>query len=159
MERKGEYLTLDVGKYSFTHVWVTKDEASSRKLLIERLKIEEGAEVELTNDLKVVVLANDTIKNRILAAIPRVAAHYEYGMCIHEFPYCVIKGSETGELTLYEDTIRLDGCEICRQNIADEKWEDAADLIDTLFELSVNIEEFSPYLATIYDKVGRKPNA
>lgn len=158
MEEGKEFLSIEAGNFRFTHIWVGQSVEDARELFIERMRISQGDTVRLTNGLEVAVIKNSPISSQLLVGMPKMAEHYEYAMVVFEVPYFVVEGKAWGTKVLYEDTVRLDGCEICRRHIAEEKWEEAADLLDTLFELSVNIEEFSPYLATIYDKVGRKIN-
>lgn len=143
-------LTIKCAEREYEKMWVGTHADEALKILSYRVSLTPGEEVELTDGTKAVVIDNDRKEKMLICATPIVGDKYEYGC--HQFtaPYSVVKYRLCGEDVDFEDVIRVEGPGITRKLIDREAWQEAADMLDDLRSISVDISEFAGDLATIY---------
>ena len=131
-------------------MWVGTHADEALKILSYRVSLTPGEEIELTDGTEAIVIDNDRKRKMLICATPIVGDKYKYGC--HQFvaPYNVVKYRLYGEAVDFEDIIRVEGPGITRSLIEREMWQEAADMLDGLRSISVDISEFAGDLATIY---------
>lgn len=143
-------LTFEVAGREYEKMWVGTHTDEALKILSYRVSLTPGEEIELTDGTKAVVIDNDRKEKMLICATPIVGDKYEYGCRQFAAPYNVVKCRLYGEAVDFEDVIRVEGPGITRSLIEQEAWQEAADMLDDLRSISVDISEFAGDLATIY---------
>ena len=143
-------LTIKCAGREYEKMWVGTHADESLKILSYRVSLTPGEEIELTDGTEAIVIYNDRKEKMLICATPIVGDKYEYGC--HQFaaPYNVVKYHLYGEAVDLEDVIRVEGPGITRRLIDRGAWQEAADMLDDLRSISVDISEFAGDLATIY---------
>lgn len=133
----------------YENVWVAgKDEATD--LFSERASLKCGDKITLTDGSEVVVIDNFPSKNFIVAKSFTFCENIMVGTATIVVHYPIIKSSTYGHSMEYEDFVRLTGVQTCREMIRRKEWGYAADILDKLRYISVDISEFAPYFSDIY---------
>lgn len=143
-------LTIKFAGREYEKMWIGTHTDEALKILSYRVSLTPGEEIELTDGTKAVVIDNDRKEKMLICATPIVGDKYECGC--HQFaaPYSVVKYHLYGEAVDFEDVVRVEGPGITRSLIEQEAWQEAADMLDDLRSISVDISEFAGDLATIY---------
>lgn len=143
-------LTVKCAGHEYEKLWVGTNADESLKILSYRVRLTPGEEIELTDGTKAIVINNDRMEKMLICATPRVGDKYEYGY--HQFvaPYNVVKYHPYGAAVDFENAMRVEGPGITRKLIEQESWQEAADMLENLRSISVDISEFAGDLATIY---------
>lgn len=143
-------LTFECAGREYEKMWVGTYTDEALKILSYRVSLTPGEEIELTDGTKAVVIDNDRKEKMLICATPIVGDKYECGCRQFAAPYNVVKCRLYGEAVDFEDVIRVEGTGITRSLIEQEVWQEAADMLDNLRSISVDISEFAGDLATIY---------
>ena len=143
-------LTIKVADREYEKMWVGTNMDEALNILSYRVKLAVGDSVELTDGTEAIIIDNACSAGILTCVTPMVGERYEHGYNHFTVPYNVVKCPTYGTAVDFEDVIRIEGPEITRRLIEREAWQEAADMLEDLRSISVSIEEFSPYLATIY---------
>ena len=143
-------LTIKCAGREYEKMWVGTHADEDLKILSYRVSLTPGAEIALTDGTEAIVINNDREERMLICATPIVGDKYEYGY--HQFaaPYNVVMCYLYGEAVDFEDVMRVEGPGITRKLIEKEAWQEAADMLDDLRSISVDISEFAGDLATIH---------
>lgn len=143
-------LTIKCAGREYEKMWVGTNADEVLKILSYRVSLTPGEEIELTDDTKAIVIDNDREEKMLICATPIVGDKYGYGCHQFDAPYSVVKYRLYGEAVDFEDVMRVEGPGVVRNLIDREAWQEAADVLDNLRSISVDISEFAGDLATIY---------
>ena len=154
-------LTIECTGREYEKIWVGRDADEALEILSYRISLTHGDVIELTDGTKAIVIDNDRREKAIIFATPLLGEKYEYGCNQFVAPYNVVKYNCGGKAVDFEDVIRVEGPGIVRKLIERKAWQEAADIIDDLRSISVDISEFAGDLSTIYagiqeDEKGKK---
>lgn len=143
-------LTIKVADREYEKMWVGTNMDEALNILSYRTKLTIGDSVELTDDTEAIVIDNACSAGILTCVTPMIGERYEHGYNHFTVPYNVVKCPTHGTAVDFEDVIRVEGPEITRRLIEREAWQEAADMIDDLRSISVDVSEFAGDLSTIY---------
>lgn len=143
-------LMFKVGDVEYEKVWAATNEADALELFSYRVHLTPGTVIELADGTRAVVLENNPKKGMLVCGTPTVGDKYDYGSEVMIAPYALVRVPNCGEPTDFEDILRAEGTKIVHRCIAKKMWQDAADTLDSLRFISVDISEFAGDLADIY---------
>lgn len=143
-------LTIKCAGREYEKMWVGTHADEALKILSYRVGLTPGEKIELTDGTEAIVINNYREEKMLICATPTVGDKYEYGCRQFAAPYSVVKCHIYGAAVDFEDVIRIEGPGITRKLIEREAWQEAADMLDDLRSISVDISEFAGDLATIH---------
>lgn len=149
MELTKEKLMVEVADLEFEQINVARNEGEALSMFTYRAMAKPGVHLKLTDGQDVAVVENHPEGCAMVVAIPIMGSHYDTRIKVCAIPYMIID-TNTGVLVDYEEYLRIEGKGMCHHLIDKKDWVEAAHLLNTLYELSVDISEFSQYLADIY---------
>lgn len=143
-------LTIKFADREYEKMWVGTNMDEALNILSYRVNLAVGDSIELTDGTKAIVIDNACSDGMLTCATPMVGESYEYGCNHFTVHYNVVKCPTYGTAVDFEDVVRVEGPGITRSLIEREAWQEAADMLDDLRSISVDISEFAGDLATIY---------
>lgn len=149
MELTKEKLMVEVADMEFEQINVASDQNEALSMFTYRTMAKPGKRLKLTDGRTVVVVKNRPEDCAMIVAIPVMGSNYDVRLKVCALPYMLID-TNMGVLVDYEEYMRVEGKGLCHRLIETKDWAEAANLLNTLYELSVDISEFSQYLADIY---------
>lgn len=149
MELTKEKLMVEVADMEFEKINVARNQGEALSMFTYRATAKPGVNLKLTDGQDVVVIDNHPEDCAMIVAIPFMGSYYDVRMKVCVIPYMIVD-TNTGVLIDYEEYMRVEGKGMCHHLIERKDWVNAAQLLNTLYELSIDISEFSQYLADIY---------
>ena len=149
MELTKEKLMVEVADMEFEQINVARNKDESLSMFTYRATAKPGVNLKLTDGQGVVVIDNHPEDCVMIVAIPSMGSNYDIRINVYAIPYMIVD-TNIGVLIDYEEYMRVEGKGMCHHLIEHKDWVNAAQLLNTLYNLSVDISEFSQYLADIY---------
>lgn len=149
MELTKEKLMVEVADMEFEQINVARNQGEALSMFTYRATAKPGVHLKLTDGQDVAVVENHPEDCAMIVAIPVMGSNYDVRLKVCALPYMLID-TNTGVIVDYEEYLRIEGKGMLHHLIDKKDWAKVAQLLDTLYSLSVDISEFSQYLADIY---------
>lgn len=155
-----EKLTIEQFGVKYESLWVASDPEDAMSLLRNRILLDVGDRVTLTNGKEYIVVENLRNKDVLLCCRPSFYIDgIDSGTERVAVKYGVVMDSNYGYRMDYEDIVRLNGPTMVRKLLEEEDWEEAASVLNDMAELSMDISEFAGDLATIKANIDAEDEA